>query len=44
MDYKFTDLNCPHCPIVGDLEVSASKHANHLTYFKVDPRGVHVSS
>lgn len=42
-EFKFSDTNCPRCPIVGDLEVSASKNDNHLSYFKVDSRGVRVS-
>jgi len=42
-DYKFTNANCPRCPIVGDLEVAASQRANHLTLFQADKSGVHVS-
>lgn len=31
---KFTETNCPRCPIINELEVVGSNAANHLTNFQ----------
>ena len=38
---KYDDSNCPMCPIVGQLEASATTDLNHLNYLVVQ-QGVHV--
>lgn len=38
--FKYTDANCPHCPILGDLEVSAKSRVDESCVWMVAEDGV----
>lgn len=37
--FKYTDANCPHCPILGDVEVSARSRVDESCIWMVAEDG-----
>mmetsp|Transcript_4973 Transcript_4973/g.10290 ORF Transcript_4973/g.10290 Transcript_4973/m.10290 type:complete len:145 (-) Transcript_4973:183-617(-) len=37
--FKYTDANCPHCPILGDVEVSARSRVDDSCVWRVAEDG-----